>query len=150
MENYTTINKSFRALAKGSLNNFSLLANASAFLNETLGNRTNWCGFYLFENGLLHLGPFQGKVACTPLYLDKGVCGISASQKKTLIVPNVHDFAGHIACDSASKSEIVVPIIKNTILYGVLDIDSSDFSTFDQNDKEGLENFVKILVENLI
>jgi len=150
MQNYNTINKSFKALCYKSLNNISLLANASAFLNEILDERCNWCGFYLYENNQLLLGPFQGKVACTPLSLDKGVCGASATKRETVIVPNVHNFSGHIACDNASCSEIVVPIVVAGELYGVLDIDSSEYDTFNDIDKLGLEEFVKIIVENLI
>lgn len=150
MENYVTVNKSFAALCSGSKNNISLLANASAFLYEILNTRTNWCGFYLLEDGELHLAPFQGKVACTPLNLTIGVCALAAREEKTIIVKNVHDFEGHIACDSNSLSEIVIPIFNKGKLYGLLDIDSPQVDTFNENDKTGLVNFVKILEKNLI
>ena len=105
----------------------------------------NWAGFYLFENGELVLGPFQGKPACVKIPLGKGVCGTAAENNKTLRVDDVHSFKGHIACDSASNSEIVIPINKNGALFGVLDIDSPHFARFDGEDEKGLEDFVKTL-----
>jgi L-methionine (R)-S-oxide reductase len=109
----------------------------------------NWVGFYLYENGQLWLGPFQGLPACTQIPMGKGVCGSAAQQRKTIVVPNVHEFPGHIACDAASKSEIVIPIVVNGELYGVLDIDSPIESRFDDVDREYLEKFVYALASFL-
>lgn len=124
------------------------LSNASAVLGFLLEN-INWVGFYLYKNNELVLGPFQGKPACTHIALEKGVCGSAASYRKTIVVENVHHFPGHIACDSESQSEIVVPMIKNGSLIGVLDIDSPILERFDQEDQEGLEKFVEILTKHL-
>ena len=107
------------------------LSNASALINAVL-DRLNWVGFHLIKGGQLVLGPFQGLPACTRIDVGKGVCGTAAATRKTQIVPNVHEFPGHIACDSASNSELVVPIVKNDILYGVLDLDSPEFKRFSQ------------------
>ena len=107
----------------------------------------NWAGFYLMDNGSLLLGPFQGKVACIRIALGKGVCGTAAQLDETRLVPNVHEFPGHIACDSASNSEIVVPIHKDGKVIGVLDIDSPSLNRFSEEDKAGLEAFVKVLEE---
>ena len=109
----------------------------------------NWAGFYLYKNDELVLGPFQGKVACTHIPMGKGVCGTSASNKKTIIVEDVHKFEGHIACDSASNSEIVVPIIYENTLIGVIDIDSFIFNRFNNEDKEILEEVAKVLANRL-
>ena len=121
-----------------------VLSNASALIFEALED-LNWAGFYLMNKGSLLLGPFQGKVACIRIPLGKGVCGTSAQKNETLVVDNVHDFAGHIACDGASNSEIVIPIHKNGEVVGVLDIDSPKFSRFSEDDKTGLEDFVRAL-----
>jgi GAF domain-containing protein len=126
----------------------SLYANISALLKQTLGD-VSWVGFYLFNGTALYLGPFQGKVACVDITLDRGVCGLAARSKKTVIVPDVHQFPGHIACDEGSNSEIVVPIIKNKQLIGVLDIDSYSFSRFDTKDQAFLEKLMKELVQHL-
>ncbi len=120
------------------------MANASALLYYNLPN-INWSGFYLMKSGELVLGPFQGKTACTRISLDRGVCGASASQKKAMIVPDVHAFPGHIACDAASRSEIVIPLIRDGNVWAVLDIDSPQVSRFDSEDLLGLELFSKIL-----
>lgn len=120
------------------------LANASALL-WLLMEDINWAGFYLYKNGELVLGPFQGKPACTRIALDKGVCGSAATARKTLRVENVHDFPGHIACDSDSLSEIVIPIIQEGKLKGVLDIDSPILSRFDGEDEKQLKLFVETL-----
>ena len=127
----------------------SILSNAAALLNESM-NDVSWTGFYLYQNNELILGPFQGKVACTRIPLGKGVCGNSASDKKTYLVPNVHEFPGHIACDSASNSEIVIPILLDDQLYGVLDIDSTSFDRFTKEDQQNLEEFVNILAKRLL
>ncbi len=124
------------------------LANSSALLWMMLDD-INWAGFYLYKNNELVLGPFQGKPACTHIELGKGVCGSAALSRETQVIKNVHEFPGHIACDSQSNSEIVVPIIKNNILIGVLDIDSPLYSRFDEIDKKYLEEFVDILNEHI-
>lgn len=122
------------------------LSNASAVLWLLLDD-INWAGFYLYKNEELILGPFQGKPACTHIKVGKGVCGTAAEKKETQLVKNVHEFPGHIACDSASNSEIVIPIIKNDKLIGVLDIDSPILNRFNEDDKVGLEKFVSIIVK---
>lgn len=122
------------------------LANASAVLWLLLDD-INWAGFYLYKNEELILGPFQGKPACTHIKIGKGVCGTAAEKRETQLVKNVHEFPGHIACDSASNSEIVIPIIKNDKLIGVLDVDSPILNRFNEEDKVGLEKFVSIIVK---
>ncbi len=123
------------------------LSNASALLAGALKN-INWVGFYLMKNGELLLGPFQGKPACVHIAVGRGVCGNAVAKNETLVVPDVHAFPGHIACDSASRSEIVVPIRANGTVVGVLDIDSPDLARFDQQDQLGLEKFVQILEQS--
>lgn len=125
------------SLCEGTDNNISMLANASALLNDYLDD-INWVGFYLIDKGSLILGPFQGKVACTKIDIGKGVCGTAYEKKMMLNVDNVHNFPGHIACDSASNSEIVIPLIDSGKQYGVLDIDSPSFSRFTYKDEEVL------------
>lgn len=120
------------------------LANAAAILYNGLEN-INWAGFYLLEDKTLVLGPFQGKPACIEIAVGKGVCGSAVSENKTLVVPDVHKFAGHIACDSASNSEIVVPLRKGDSIIGVMDIDSPIFERFNDSDAKGLEEFARIL-----
>lgn len=120
------------------------LSNAAALLYLLLDD-INWAGFYLYKNGELVLGPFQGKPACTHIALGKGVCGTAAQERKTQLVPDVHLFPGHIACDAASQSEIVVPIIHGEQLIGVLDIDAPVKERFDEKDALGLQKFVDIL-----
>ena len=121
------------------------LANASAHLARAL-DRINWCGFYLARGAELVLGPFQGMPACVRIPLGKGVCGTAAAARRTLVVPDVNAFPGHIACDAASRSEIVVPIVEGGLLRGVLDVDSPELSRFDDADREGVEAFVRVLV----
>lgn len=120
------------------------LSNASALI-WLLIEDINWAGFYLYKKGKLVLGPFQGKPACVNIEIGKGVCGTAAETRTTQLVKNVHDFPGHIACDSASNSEIVVPIIHNEELIGVLDIDSPILNRFDEEDLKGFEKFVATL-----
>lgn len=122
-------------------------ANFSALLFNTMSD-VNWAGFYFYKGGGLVLGPFQGKPACVRIALGKGVCGTAAKKMKTVIVKNVHEFPGHIACDSASNSEIVAPLIKQGRLIGVLDIDSPQLARFDDEDKAGLENLVELLLSS--
>lgn len=122
----------------------SLLANLSALYMQTIKD-INWVGFYLHKNGKLHLGPFQGKVACTEIEIGKGVCGTAFEKKLMLNVEDVHKFDGHIACDSASNSEIVVPLISNGKRIGILDIDSTSFNRFNQEDEKILEEIAKII-----
>lgn len=126
----------------------SILSNVSALLNQSLED-ISWVGFYLYQDEQLILGPFQGKVACTNIPIGKGVCGTTAQNKTTTIVPNVHEFAGHIACDSATNSEIVVPIFVNEKFYGVLDIDSISFDRFNVQDQLKLEQAMTILSNKL-
>lgn len=124
------------------------LANASALLYNSLDD-LNWAGFYLMEDGKLVLGPFQGKTACIEIPVGKGVCGTAVAEDRTQLVYNVHDFPGHIACDSASSSEIVIPIHKGGEIFGVLDIDSPTVGRFGEAEREMLEAFVRILESEL-
>ena len=142
--NYDLISRQMEALAEASYDYLPVMANASALINETLDD-LNWAGFYLVRNDALLLGPFQGKTACVNIAKGKGVCGTAFEKDETQLIPDVHQFPGHIACDSASNSEIVVPIHHEGKVVAVLDIDSPSFDRFSQEDKEGLENFVKVL-----
>lgn len=146
-ERYEYLLKYLESSFEGERNFIANLANASAVINENLEN-LNWAGFYLYDGNDLVLGPFQGKPACVRIKLGKGVCGTSAYNKETLIVPNVHEFPGHIACDAASNSEIVVPIYVGEKLIGVLDLDSFEYNNFDELDKEYLEKAVEIIIES--
>jgi L-methionine (R)-S-oxide reductase len=121
------------------------LANASALLYQSLPD-LNWAGFYLLKQGELVVGPFQGKPACVRIAIGKGVCGTAAQRRETVIVRDVHEFPGHIACDAASNSEIVVPMVKKGELIGVLDLDSPKVGRFDEQDRAGLEAFVASLL----
>ena len=123
----------------------SNLSNVSAVLNQL--DNINWCGFYLRIDAYLYLGPFQGDVACTRIPLGKGVCGTAAERKETLVVPNVNEFPGHIACSSLSKSEIVVPIIKDCEVKGVIDIDAPIYDRFSKDDKAMLVQVALLLSE---
>ncbi len=148
MTDYNALNKQLSALIGGVPHIVSNLANASALLYHTLPD-LNWAGFYLLEGETLILGPFQGKPACIEIPVGRGVCGTAVAEGKTQLVPDVHKFPGHIACDGASNSEIVIPIRKGETVVGVLDIDSPVFDRFSQSDREGLEAFVKILEKEL-
>jgi len=147
-ENYEILleNLKFYILKENTL--VTNLANLSAYLNYFLDD-VNWVGFYLFDTEKLVLGPFQGLPACTEIKLGNGVCGVSAKERTTFVVEDINKFPSHIACDSASKSEIVVPIIKNDVLIGVLDIDSPSLSRFDEIDKLSLEKVINILIDIL-
>lgn len=147
-EKYTALSKQLDALLEGETNLVANLSNASALLNEFL-ERVNWVGFYLMEDGELVLGPFQGKTACVRIKVGKGVCGTAIATKETMLVQDVHAFPGHIACDPASRSEIVVPLIKDGEAIGVLDIDSPELSRFTETDQEGLEQFVAVLLKHI-
>ena len=144
MTDYKLLKNQLISLAEEEANYLPLLSNASALIFEGLTD-LNWAGFSLMNKGSLLLGPFQGKVACIRIPLEKGVCGNAAARDQTLVVDNVHEFAGHIACDGASNSEIVIPIHYNGEVAGVLDIDSPKFSRFSETDRLGLEGFVRAL-----
>ena len=146
---YNALNESLRALICGVPHRTANLANASALLFNTLPD-LNWAGFYLMENGRLVLNAFQGKPACIEIAVGRGVCGTAVAERKTQLVPDVHAFPGHIACDGASRSEIVVPLFdRDGGVMGVLDIDSPRLSRFDENDLHGLESFAKIIEKNI-
>lgn len=143
-----SIIKSYSSLIDNTNYKTSILSNTSSFLNMILED-INWVGFYLFIDNSLILGPFQGNTACTVISLDKGVCGAAARTLSTQRVENVHEFPGHIACDSRSNSEIVIPIIIDDNLFGVLDIDSPSYSRFTEFDQVFLEEIVKVLINRL-
>lgn len=132
------------ALSEGVNWDITVLSNAAALLWESL-DEINWAGFYLMRDGRLELGPFQGKTACTVIETGKGVCGTAVAENRTQLVPDVHEFPGHIACDSASNSEIVIPLHKGGIVYGVLDIDSPVKGRFTEEDRDGLEQFASAI-----
>jgi len=145
---YRLLAKTLEVISAGVNRDMTILANASALLYDALPD-INWCGFYINDYGCLYLGPFQGKLACTSIPFGEGVCGTAAERKETIRVDNVHLFEGHIACDKASNSEIVIPIVFNSEIYGVLDIDSPLLNRFSEEDQIGLEAFVKILEAQL-
>ncbi len=145
---YAQINGMLESIIEGVPYTMTNLANASALLFEKVEG-INWAGFYTVKDGKLVLGPFQGKVACTIIPMGKGVCGTAAAEERTVVVPDVHKFSGHIACDSASNSEIVIPIHRRGELFGVLDIDSPLFDRFGEDDRLGLEDFVRILEKEI-
>ncbi len=147
-ENYLLAEQQLIALVDGEPNRIANLSNACALLNQLL-DEVNWVGFYLVENDGLVLGPFQGLPACIRIPFGRGVCGTSAAERKTFRVEDVHQFPGHIACDAASRSEIVIPLIKGDELIGVLDIDSPIINRFDEIDEEMLEKFAHTLVKYL-
>ena len=142
---YEEMTRSLGALLDGESDALANLSNASGLLAQTL-DRINWCGFYLLRGEELVLGPFQGKPACVRIALGQGVCGTAAARRETLVVPDVSRFPGHIACDPASRSEIVVPIVESGKLRGVLDVDSPEAARFDDEDRAGLERFVAVLL----
>ena len=144
MTDYKELILQLKALTEGVPYPTANLANASALLWQHLEN-INWAGFYIMEQGALVLGPFQGKPACIRIAVGKGVCGAAVAEDRTQRIADVHHFPGHIACDGASNSEIVVPIHKDGQVWGVLDIDSPLFGRFTTDDREGLEDFVKVL-----
>lgn len=146
---YKNLITQLESLSEGVTYPVTILSNAAAILFNSLKD-INWAGFYILDDsgdapGTLLLGPFQGKPACMKIPVGKGVCGTSAARNETVLVRDVHEFPGHIACDSASNSEIVVPIHRNGAFYGVLDIDSPSIGRFTEDDKRGLEEFVAVL-----
>ncbi|GAB2569632.1 GAF domain-containing protein [Gracilibacillus alcaliphilus] len=143
-KDYPIVVKQLAALLDGETDIIANLSNASALLNQFLDD-VNWVGFYLWKDDELVLGPFQGLPACVRIKSGKGVCGTAVSEQQTQLVADVHQFPGHIACDAASQSEIVVPIIKDGEIFGVLDIDSPSKNRFDEVDQKYLEQFVKTL-----
>lgn len=147
-KNYELLLKQLRALIEDEKNEIANLANASALLQQFL-EKINWVGFYIAQGEELILGPFQGLPACVRIPFGKGVCGTAAKNKKTERVADVHLFPGHIACDAASQSEIVIPMIVNNRIYGVLDIDSPVKNRFDEKDQVYLEKFVNLLCSYL-
>lgn len=143
-EDYKTINQALQALIQDETDALANLANGAALLFHSMAN-INWAGFYLFKGNQLVLGPFQGKPACIRIALGKGVCGTAAQKREAIVVQDVHLFPGHIACDEASASEIVVPIIKDDELIGVLDVDSPLKDRFSDKDQRGLQDYIDIL-----
>jgi L-methionine (R)-S-oxide reductase len=148
-ENYDLVKKQLQALLHDEKNQIANLSNTSSLLNQFL-DRINWVGFYLMDtNGELVLGPFQGLPACVRIPVGRGVCGTSALKKETVRVDDVHQFPGHIACDAASRSEIVIPLLKDGELFGVLDIDSPEVNRFDELDQQKLEELASILMQHI-
>ena len=148
MTDYAAMNAALEGLISGVPHRIANLANAAALIFDQM-EELNWAGFYFVEGGRLVLGPFQGKPACIEIPMGKGVCGTAAAENRTLLVENVHEFPGHIACDCASNSEIVIPLRQNGNVFGVLDIDSPVLSRFNEEDKKGLEEFAVILETEL-
>ena len=146
--NYNLLNEQLKALTEDVPDEISNLANASALIYDALPD-INWAGFYIVKNGALVLGPFQGKPACTKIEIGRGVCGTAVANDELQRVDNVHTFAGHIACDSASQSEIVIPLHKNGEIYGVLDIDSPLLNRFNAADEQGITQLAKTIEEKL-
>lgn len=144
-EIYDKLRAQLRALIAGENDFIANAANLSSLLYHTLPD-LNWAGFYLLKDGELVLGPFQGKPACVRIKIGSGVCGTAAARRQTVVVADVHEFPGHIACDAASNSEIVVPLVRDGSLLGVLDLDSPVLKRFDDEDRAGLEQLVKIFL----
>ena len=148
MTDYSLLSEQLRALTQGVPHFVANLANASALLWHSMED-LNWAGFYLMEDGQLVLGPFQGKTACIVIPVGKGVCGAAVASGHTQRVEDVHQFPGHIACDGASNSELVIPIRQGGEIVGVLDLDSPSLGRFTQEDQEGLEAFVSVLEQTV-
>lgn len=147
-EQYAQLAEQAQALLAGEKDRIANAANLSALVYHALPN-LNWVGFYFFDGNELVVGPFQGLPACIRIPLDKGVCGAAASSGQTQRVDDVNAFPGHIACDSASRSELVVPLFRNEALVGVFDLDSPDPARFDVEDQRGIENIARIFVRSL-
>lgn len=143
-ECYRLLGGQLSALMEGERDALANLANAAALIYQALPD-LNWAGFYLYKQGMLVLGPFQGMPACVRIPLSRGVCGAAALERRTQVVPDVHAFPGHIACDAASRSEIVVPLVDGERLLGVVDVDSPLPGRFDEGDREGLEALARRL-----
>lgn len=141
---YKELLPQLQSLMSGESDLVANLANISAALKQVLPY-VSWVGFYLMKNGELVVGPFQGKVACTRIKIGSGVCGTAAERKKTIIVSNVNEFPGHIFCDADSKSEIVIPLLKEGTVFGVLDLDSTEYGSFDEVDAENLERVCEMM-----
>jgi len=148
IELYNRLAAQLSSLLAGERDLIANAANFAALVFHSLPD-LNWAGFYFLKDDELVLGPFQGQPACVRIKLGQGVCGAAAAKRATVVVPNVHEFPGHIACDSASNSEIVVPIVKDSELIGVLDLDSPSVGRFDDDDRAGLEQLVKVFVESI-
>lgn len=149
-EKYKLLIKQLKELLNPNDHELSNLSNLTSALKQTF-NKISWVGFYIYDKEKLYLGPFQGKVACTTIEIGKGVCGTAAAKRETIVVADVEKFSEHIACDSDSKSEIVLPIInKDGELFGVLDLDSSEYNSFNETDKIYLEEICKFLVEEIL
>ena len=144
---YDQVSSQLRSLLEGERDFIANAANLSSLLFHSLPD-LNWVGFYLYKDGELVLGPFQGNLACVRIAMGKGVCGTAAERRETVLVDNVHEFPGHITCDSASNSEIVVPIVKGKRFLGVLDLDSPSLARFTEDDARGLNELVAIFVES--
>lgn len=145
-ELYTVLNEQLSALLADEKDIIANMSNFTSLLYHSIKD-INWLGFYILKDGELVLGPFQGKPACIRIAIGQGVCGTAAKKKETVIVQNVHEFDGHITCDTVSNSEIVVPIINKKQIFGVLDIDSPNFDRFDEDDKIGLERLINTLID---
>ena len=145
---YAELARDLGALLQGERDLIANAANTAALIYDALPD-LNWAGFYLYKSGELVLGPFQGKPACVRIAIGKGVCGTAAARRETVLVEDVHAFPGHIACESASNSEIVVPLIRGAELLGVLDLDSPKLRRFGAVDQRGLERLAKIFLESL-
>jgi GAF domain-containing protein len=145
---YAELARDLRALLVGERDLIANAANTAALVYDALPD-LNWAGFYLYKSGELVLGPFQGKPACVRIGMGKGVCGTAAARRETVLVEDVHAFPGHIACDSASNSEIVIPLIRGSDLLGVLDLDSPKLRRFSGEDQRGLEALARVFLESL-
>jgi L-methionine (R)-S-oxide reductase len=145
-ELYAELQSQLRALLEGERDFIANAANFSSLLYHSLAD-VNWVGFYLLKDNELVLGPFQGKPACVRIAIGKGVCGVAAERRQTILVDNVHEFPGHIACDSASNSEVVVPLVVDGKLIGVLDLDSPSLARFDDDDASGLNELTAIFLK---
>ena len=148
-DKYSELAKQLKSLLSKDENLITNLANFTAALKQTF-EKISWVGFYLFDGEKLYLGPFQGKIACTSIKIGQGVCGTAAQKKDSIVVPDVNKFPGHIFCDPDSKSEIVIPIFLNNNLFGVLDIDSNSFNSFNEVDKKYLEEIIGFLSTEII
>ena len=148
LADYAQLAAELASLLSGEHDPIANAANTAALIFDALPD-INWAGFYFLKSDALVVGPFQGKPACTRIPLGKGVCGTAAAERRTIVVPDVHEFPGHIACDAASRSEIVVPLLAGERLLGVLDIDSPRVARFDEADARGLERLAAVLLMSL-